>query len=68
MLLRILDRLEEVLIAFLMAAATAIIFIAVVHRFGIGAAADAAAGLAAPVMMAFMRQPNQCLDFFAPST
>ena len=43
MLLRFLDRLEEVLIASLMAAATTIIFIAVVHRFGIGAAADAAA-------------------------
>jgi C4-dicarboxylate transporter DctQ subunit len=43
MFLRILDRLEEVLIAFLMAAATTIIFVAVVHRFGIGAAADVAA-------------------------
>lgn len=43
MFLRILDRLEEVLIASLMAAATTIIFIAVVHRFGIGAAADMAA-------------------------
>jgi C4-dicarboxylate transporter, DctQ subunit len=34
--LRILDRLEEVLIASLMAAATIIIFIAVVHRYGTG--------------------------------
>ena len=33
-LLRILDRLEEILIATLMAAATTIIFIAVVHRYG----------------------------------
>ena len=36
MFLRILDRLEEVLIASLMTAATMIIFIAVVHRYGTG--------------------------------
>ena len=36
MLLRILDRLEEVLIASLMAAATLLIFVAVVHRYGTG--------------------------------
>ena len=36
MLLRILDRLEEILIASLMAAATILIFISVVHRFGTG--------------------------------
>jgi C4-dicarboxylate transporter, DctQ subunit len=35
-LLRILDRLEEILIASLMAAATILIFISVVHRFGTG--------------------------------
>jgi len=35
-LLRILDRLEEVLIAGLMAAATLLIFVAVVHRYGTG--------------------------------
>jgi len=34
--LRILDRLEEILIASLMAAATLLIFIAVLHRFGTG--------------------------------
>ena len=34
--LRILDRLEEILIASLMAAATLIIFVAVVHRFAVG--------------------------------
>src|SRR6202022_5103062 len=34
MLLRILDRLEEILISALMAAATILIFISVVHRFG----------------------------------
>src|SRR5579872_4196858 len=35
-MLRILDRLEEILIASLMAAATILIFISVVHRFGTG--------------------------------
>jgi C4-dicarboxylate transporter DctQ subunit len=35
-LLRLLDRLEEVLIASLMAAATLLIFVAVVHRYGTG--------------------------------
>ena len=33
MLLRILDRLEEVLIATLMGAATLLIFVAVLHRY-----------------------------------
>ncbi|MER2606031.1 MAG: TRAP transporter small permease [Siculibacillus sp.] len=36
-MLRLLDRLEEVIIAFLIAAATTIIFAAVVHRYGLGA-------------------------------
>ena len=35
-LLRILDRLEELLITFLIAAATVIIFVAVVHRYLVG--------------------------------
>ena len=35
-MLRILDRLEEILISALMAAATILIFISVVHRFGTG--------------------------------
>jgi C4-dicarboxylate transporter DctQ subunit len=34
--LRILDRLEEIIIATLMAAATLLIFVAVVHRYGTG--------------------------------
>ncbi len=38
-MLRLLDRLEEAIIAFLIAAATSIIFVAVVHRYGLGAAA-----------------------------
>jgi C4-dicarboxylate transporter DctQ subunit len=36
MMLRILDRLEETLIASLMAAATILIFLSVLHRFGSG--------------------------------
>jgi C4-dicarboxylate transporter DctQ subunit len=36
MLLRILDRLEEILIASLMAGATLLIFVAVLHRYGTG--------------------------------
>jgi len=35
-MLRILDRLEEILIATLIAAATLIIFVAVVHRYAVG--------------------------------
>jgi C4-dicarboxylate transporter, DctQ subunit len=35
-MLRILDRLEEILIASLIAAATVVIFVAVVHRYGTG--------------------------------
>ena len=34
--MKILDRLEEILIAFLMAAATLIVFVAVVHRYASG--------------------------------
>src|SRR3981081_4050382 len=36
MLLRILDRLEEIIITSLMAAATILFFVSVVHRFGTG--------------------------------
>src|ERR1700737_3442554 len=36
MLLRILDRIEEIIIASLMGAATLLIFVSVVHRFGTG--------------------------------
>src|SRR6201985_3576405 len=35
-MLRILDRLEEIIIASLMAAATILVFVSVVHRFGTG--------------------------------
>jgi C4-dicarboxylate transporter DctQ subunit len=35
-MLRILDRLEEILIASLIAAATVVIFVAVVHRYAVG--------------------------------
>ena len=40
MLLRFLDRFEEVLISVLMALAVTLIFVAVVHRFSLSAAAD----------------------------
>jgi len=40
MSLRILDRFEEILISALMATAVVLIFVAVVHRFSIGFAAD----------------------------
>jgi C4-dicarboxylate transporter DctQ subunit len=40
MFLRILDRFEEILISVLMALAVILIFVAVVHRFSIGFAAD----------------------------
>lgn len=40
MLLRILDRFEEILISVLMALAVTLIFVAVVHRFSLSAAAD----------------------------
>ncbi len=43
MLMRILDRFEEILISLLMALAVTLIFVAVVHRFSIGFAADAVA-------------------------
>ena len=49
-LLRILDRLEEVLIATLMAAATLLIFVAVVHRY--------AAGWPIPVVQDFLIKLN----------
>jgi len=39
-MLRLLDRLEEVLIATLIAAATVLIFLSVTHRFAVGFAAD----------------------------
>ena len=39
-MLRMLDRFEEILIAALMAAAVTLIFVAVLHRFSIGYAAD----------------------------
>jgi C4-dicarboxylate transporter DctM subunit len=40
LLLRVLDHLEEWLIAALIAAATGLIFIAVIHRYGTGLSID----------------------------
>jgi C4-dicarboxylate transporter, DctM subunit len=61
-MLRILDRLEELIIASLIAAATIIVFIAVLHRYGTGLSIDlskaaAARGmtwLAEPLKSAFL--------------
>ncbi len=39
-MLKLLDRMEEVVISFLIAAATLIIFVAVAHRYGIGGLAS----------------------------
>jgi C4-dicarboxylate transporter, DctM subunit len=58
---RVLDQLEEILIAFLIAGATLLIFIAVVHRYGTGvsinsakwAAANGFTGLAATLQGVF---------------
>src|SRR5512134_2012877 len=50
MLLRILDRFEEIIITFLIAAATLIIFVAVVHRY--------ASGLSIPVVQDFLLDLN----------
>ena len=47
MFLRALDHLEELLIATLIAAATALIFVAVLHRYGTGASIDIAKWAAA---------------------
>ena len=54
MLMRILDRLEETLIAVLMGAATVLIFVAVAHRYGMtGAVAFAKWGRANEIDWAF---------------
>ena len=57
MFLRALDHLEEWLIATLIAAATALIFVAVMHRYGTGASIDIAKWAAAhgiPVLPALL--------------
>lgn len=57
-MLRILDRLEEILIATLIAAATVIIFVAVVHRYALGVLADLVTfsrGLESAWLMGFSR-------------
>ena len=58
MVLRVLDRLEEWLIATLIAAATTLIFFAVLHRYGTGVSIDMAKSLAArgvPVLPDILR-------------
>ncbi len=53
-MLRLLDRLEEVLIATLIAVATVLIFLSVTHRFAIGFAADLVAFARSNEMPALM--------------
>ena len=50
-MLKVLDHLEEWLIAFLMGAATLIIFVAVLHRYAAGSADSRRAGLAAQAQL-----------------
>ena len=60
--MRILDRLEEVLIASLMGAATLLVFVAVLHRY--------AAGWPIPVVQEWLLSLNlslaqaRCIDMF----
>lgn len=65
MFLRILDRFEEILISFLMATAVTLIFVAVVHRFSIGFAADLVAFARAndmPDLMAWARSAFRSIN------
>jgi C4-dicarboxylate transporter DctQ subunit len=55
-MLRLLDRLEEILIATLIAVATVLIFLAVTHRFAIGLAADLVAFARSNDMPGLMEQ------------
>jgi len=56
MLLRLLDRLEETLIASLMAAATLVIFAAVVHRYGSTMPVPAIQNLLIPINMSWAQE------------
>ncbi|MBB4952297.1 C4-dicarboxylate transporter DctQ subunit [Agrobacterium vitis] len=65
MALRILDRFEETLIVLLMAIAVALIFVAVVHRFSIGFAADIvsfARTYDMPALQSFGRQAFKAIN------
>ncbi|WP_417308321.1 TRAP transporter small permease [Devosia sp.] len=65
MALRILDRLEEILISVLMATAVILIFVAVVHRFAISGAADLvgfARGQDNPELMDFARSTFKAIN------
>ena len=61
-MLRILDRLEEVLIATLIAAATVIIFVAVLHRYSLGLIADLI-GLARTYDIAWLNTASRAAYF-----
>lgn len=65
MFLRILDRFEEILISLLMALAVTLIFVAVVHRFSIGFAADIVSYARAnnmPELMAWARSAFRSIN------
>jgi C4-dicarboxylate transporter DctQ subunit len=64
-MLRLLDRLEEVLIATLIAVATVLIFLSVTHRFAIGFAADLVAFARSnemPALMDFARSAFKAIN------
>ena len=56
MILKFLDHLEEWLIATLMAAATLIIFVAVVHRYAAGVSDPGRAGLPARLNLSWAQE------------
>jgi C4-dicarboxylate transporter, DctM subunit len=62
---RLLDHLEEVIIATLMAAATSLIFVAVVHRYGIGVSADLAGWAGAHGLAMLAAGSNAVFDWLS---
>jgi C4-dicarboxylate transporter, DctM subunit len=62
--MRILNRLEETLIAFLIAAATLIIFVAVIHRYGAGLSANLARWAAAEGFTELAAVSNRVFRWF----
>ena len=65
MILRVLDRLEEWIIATLIAVATVLIFLAVIHRYGTGVSIDTAKWLIAHDMPALAAPFRAVFNFLA---
>ncbi len=65
MILKVLDRLEEWIIACLIVVATALIFAAVVHRYGTGVSIDTAKWLIAHDMPALAVPFRAIFNFLA---